>query len=32
MDDYVSKPIRPDELAAALLATPGREDKPVATG
>ena len=22
MDDYVSKPIRPDELAAALSATP----------
>jgi CheY-like chemotaxis protein len=32
MDDYVSKPIRPDELAAALLATPGREDEPIATG
>ena len=23
MDDYLSKPIRPDELAAALLASPG---------
>jgi signal transduction histidine kinase/DNA-binding response OmpR family regulator len=32
MDDYVSKPIRPDELAAALLAAPGREDEPIATG
>ena len=32
MDDYLSKPIRPDELAAALLATPGRADEPVATG
>jgi CheY-like chemotaxis protein len=32
MDDYLSKPIRPDELAAALLATPGIEDQPVATG
>ena len=26
MDDYVSKPIRPAELAAAILATPGSAD------
>jgi CheY-like chemotaxis protein len=32
MDDYLSKPIRPDELAAALLATPGRADESVASG
>ena len=32
MDDYVSKPIRPDELAAALLAAPGRADEPAAAG
>ena len=25
MDDYVSKPIRPDVLAAALVAAPGAE-------
>ena len=32
MDDYLSKPIRPDELAAALLATPGRGAEAVASG
>jgi CheY-like chemotaxis protein len=32
MDDYLSKPIRPDELAAALLATPGRGGEAVASG
>jgi CheY-like chemotaxis protein len=32
MDDYVSKPIRPDELAAALLASPGRADEPAPAG
>ncbi|MFL5768456.1 MAG: response regulator [Chloroflexota bacterium] len=32
MDDYLSKPIRPDALAAALLASPGSRDEPVATG
>jgi CheY-like chemotaxis protein len=31
MDEYLSKPIRPDELAAALLASPGRADEPAAS-
>jgi signal transduction histidine kinase/DNA-binding response OmpR family regulator/putative methionine-R-sulfoxide reductase with GAF domain len=31
MDDYLSKPIRDRELAAALRATPSRTDRPAAT-
>jgi CheY-like chemotaxis protein len=32
MDDYVSKPIRPEALAAALLRTPGRSAAAMADG